>query len=109
MRMNKKFRKLALRSALAEKFRRNEVLILDQLTLNDHKTRNLKKILDALEAPRALIVADGVSDELRLSSRNLPDVHVLSQRSLNVYELLRFPKVIIVKEALEALNSRLKG
>ena len=107
MRMNKKFRKLALLSALSEKFRRNEVMVLDQLELSDHKTRNLKKILDALDASKVLIVSDDVSDNLRLASRNLQEAHVVSQRSLNVYELMRFPKVIFVKEGLEALDSRL--
>ncbi|SVC32587.1 uncharacterized protein METZ01_LOCUS285441, partial [marine metagenome] len=58
MRMNKKFRKLALFSALSEKFRRNEIMVLDQLELSDHKTRNLKKILDALDATKVLIVSD---------------------------------------------------
>ena len=109
MRMNKKFRKLALLSALSEKFRRNEVMVLDQLELSDHKTRNLKKILDALDASKVLIVSDDVSDNLRLASRNLQEAHVVSQRSLNVYELMRFPKVIFVKEGLEALDSRLNS
>ena len=109
MRMNKKFRKLALISALSEKFRRNEILILDQLELNDHKTRNLKDVLNTLEVSKVLIVSDNVSDNLRLASRNLNETHVLSQRSLNVYELMRFPKVIFVKEGLEALNLRLNS
>ena len=106
-RMNKKFRKLALFSALSEKFRRNEVMVLDQLELSDHKTRNLKKILDALDASKVLIVSEDVSDNLKLASRNLQEAHVVKQRSLNVYELMRFPKVIFVKEGLEAFDSRL--
>ena len=107
IRTNKKFRKLAMRSAIAEKFRNNEILVLEELKLTDHKTRNLKKILDALEAPKALIVAEDIPRELTLASQNLPGVHTINQRSLNVYELLRFPKVIFVKEALESLNTRL--
>ena len=96
-----------MRSAIAEKFRNNEILVLEKLKLTDHKTRNLKKILDALEAPKALIVAEDIPRELTLASQNLPGVHTINQRSLNVYELLRFPKVIFVKEALESLNTRL--
>ena len=92
---------------IAEKFRNNEILVLEELKLTDHKTRNLKKILDALGTPKALIVAEDIPRELTLSSQNLPGVHTINQRSLNVYELLRFPKVIFVKEALESLNTRL--
>lgn len=106
-RMNKKMRRLALRSALAEKIRQNQVTVLENLELPDHKTRNLKQILDTLNAPKALIVTDELSENLSLAVRNLPDAHVISQRSLNVYELLRFPRVIILKDALEAMKPRL--
>ncbi len=105
--MNKKMRRLALCSALAEKIRLKEVTVLEKLELPDHKTRNLKQILDVLNAPKALIVTDEMSDNLRLASRNLQDVHVICQRSLNVYELLRFPRVIFLKNALEAMKPRL--
>ena len=107
IRTNKKFRKLAMRSAVAEKFRNNEIMVLEELILTDHKTRNLKKILVNLEAPKALIVMEDISKELMLASKNLSGVHAINQRSLNVYELLRFPKVIIDKDALESLNTRL--
>jgi large subunit ribosomal protein L4 len=107
IRINKKFRKLAMRSAIAEKFRNNGILVLEELKLVDHKTRNLKSVLDTLKAPKALIVTEVISKELKLASKNLPGVHAIHQRSLNVYELLRFPKVIIVKDALESLNKRL--
>ena len=107
-RLNKKTRRLATRSVFAEKVRQDGVLVLDSLTLTDNKTRNLKALLTKLELPaKVLIVADEVSDNLRLASRNLPEVHVLSYRSLNVYEMMRYTKVIFVKDALEAYKERL--
>ncbi|HIO11868.1 MAG: 50S ribosomal protein L4 [SAR324 cluster bacterium] len=107
-RLNKKTRRLATRSVFAEKVRQDGVLVLDSLTLTDSKTRNLKALLTKLELPaKVLIVADEVSDNLRLASRNLPEVHVLSYRSLNVYEMMRYTKVIFVKDALEAYKERL--
>jgi len=107
-RLNKKTRRLATRSVFAEKVRQDGVLVLDSFTLTDSKTRNLKALLTKLELPaKVLIVADEVSDNLRLASRNLPDVHVLSYRSLNVYEMMRYTKVIFVKDALEAYKERL--
>ena len=109
IRSNKKFRKLALRSAIAEKIRQNQLVILEELKLEDHKTKNLKKVLETLEAPKALIVTENMSRELMLASRNLQGVHAINQQSLNVYELLRFPKVIFVKDAMESLNARLSG
>ena len=107
-RLNKKTRRLATRSVFAEKVRQDGVLVLDSLTLTDSKTRNLKALLTKLELPaKVLIVADEVSDNLRLASRNLPEVHVLSYRSLNVYEMMRYTKVIFVKDALEEYKERL--
>ena len=107
-RLNKKTRRLATRSVFAEKVRQDGVLVLDSLDLADNKTRNLKALLGKLKLPRKiLIVTDEVSDNLRLASRNIPDVHVLSYRSLSVYEMMKHNKVIFLKDALEAYKERL--
>ncbi|MBC8258486.1 MAG: 50S ribosomal protein L4 [SAR324 cluster bacterium] len=107
-RLNKKAKKLATRSAFAEKVRMEGVLVLDELKLTDNKTKNLKALLNKLELPaKVLIVVDQVSENLRLASRNLPNVHVLSFRSLNVYEMMNYTKVVFIKDALEAYKERL--
>jgi len=107
-RLNKKTKRLATRSAFAEKVRQDGVLVLDSLKLTDNKTKNLKTLLTKLKIPsKVLIVADEDLDNLRLASRNLTDVHVLSYRSLNVYEMMKYTKVIFVKNALEAFKERL--
>jgi len=107
-RVNKKTKRLATRSVFAEKVRQDGVLVLDSLNLTDNKTKNLKAILAKLKLPeKVLIVADEVSENLRLASRNLPDVHVLSFRSLNVYEMMKYTKVVFLKDALEAYKERL--
>lgn len=107
-RLNKKVRRLAVRSVFAEKVRQNGVLILDQLELADNKTKNLKAFLNQLGLnEKTLIITDNVSDNLRLASRNLQNVHVLSYRSLNAYEMMRYTKVVFVKDALEAFKERL--
>ena len=102
-RLNKKTRLLASRSAFAEKIRQDGVVVLENLELNDNKTRNLKSLLSKFDLPsKVLIVTDQISDNLRLASRNLHNVHVLSHRSLNVYEIMRNNKVIFTKKALES-------
>ena len=107
-RLNKKTRRLATRSVFAEKVRQDGVLVLDSLELADNKTRNLKALLAKLKLPdKVLIVTDEISDNLRLASRNIPDVHVLSYRSLSVYEMMKHNKVIFLKDALEAYKERL--
>ena len=82
--------------------------MLNSLDLADNKTRNLKALLSKLKLPeKVLIVTDGIPDNLRLASRNIPDVHVLSYRSLSVYEMMKHNKVIFLKDALEAYKERL--
>ena len=105
--LNKKIRLLAAKSAFAEKIRQDGVMVLDNLELNDNKTKNLKSLLSTFDLPpKVLIVTDQISDNLRLASRNLPDVHVLSHHSLNVYEIMRNNKVIFTKNALESFVER---
>ena len=107
-RLNKKTRRLATRAVFAEKIRRDGVLVLDSLELADNKTRNLKALLSKLKLPeKVLIVTDEISENLRLASRNIPDLHVLSYRSLSVYEMMKHNKVIFLKDALEAYKERL--
>ena len=106
--INKKTKRLATRSVFAEKVRQDSVLVLDSLGLTDSKTRNLKTLLSKLALPKkVLIVTDEISDNLRLASRNIPDVHVLSYRSLSVYEMMKHNKVIFLKDALVAYMERL--
>ena len=105
--MNKKTRLLATKSAFAEKIRKDGIMVLDNLELNDNKTKNLKSLLSTLKLPtKVLIVTDQISDNLRLASRNLQDVNILSHRSLNVYEIMRNNKVIFTKKALESYVER---
>ncbi len=107
IRLNKKTRLLASKSAFAEKIRQDSVMVLDNLELNDNKTKNLKSLLSTFDLPpKVLIVTDQISDNLRLASRNMHDVHVLSHRSLNVYEIIRNNKVIFTKKALESFVER---
>ena len=81
-RLNKKTRRLATRSAFAEKVRQDGVFVLDSLKLDDNKTKNLSSILKKLELnEKVLIVTDEISENLQLASRNLPKVHLLSYRN----------------------------
>ena len=83
-------------------------MVLDKLELNDNKTKNLKSMLSIFDLPsKVLIVTDQISDNLRLASRNLNDVHVFNHRSLNVYEIIRNQKVIFTRKALESFLERL--
>ena len=107
IRLNKKTRLLATKSAFAEKIRQDDVIVIDKLELNDNKTNNLKSLLSVLNLnSKVLIVTDQISDNLQLASRNLREVHVLSHRSLNVYEIMKNNKVVFTKKAIESFIER---
>ena len=109
IRLNKKTRLLATKSAFAEKIRQDDVIVIDKLELNDNKTKNLKSLLSMLNLnSKVLIVTDQISENLQLASRNLSEVHVLSHRSLNVYEIMKNNKVIFTKKAIESFIERFR-
>jgi len=108
-RLNKKTKKLATRSVFAEKVRQNGVFVLDSLNLANNKTRNLNAILKKLDLnEKILIVTDEINEDLHLASRNLPEVNLLSYRSLNIYEMMRHKTVVFITSALDAFKERLR-
>ncbi len=109
IRLNKKTRLLATKSAFAEKIRQDDVMVIEKLELNDNKTKNLKSLLSMLNLnSKVLIVTDQITENLQLASRNLRDVHVLSHRSLNVYEIMKNNKVVFTKKAIESFIERFR-
>ena len=102
-------RKAALRSALAAKVRDGKLLVVDKLTLEAPKTKLLVKVLADLESPNALIIIPSRDDTLERAGRNLPLVKVLRAEGANVYDVLRYDRVILTQGAVEALSGRLES
>jgi large subunit ribosomal protein L4 len=105
--ITKKTKSLAFRKALSERLLAGDVVVLDELKLDGPKTKGMVAVLDKV-APKArtLIVAESVDKNLRLASRNLPEVQVEPADAVNVYELLRFDKIVATKAALAKLQER---
>ena len=100
-------RKAALRSALAAKAREGKVLVLDKIALEAPKTKLLAKLMADLNIRSALIVVPQRDDGLERAARNLPLVKVLRAEGANVYDLLRYDRLILTPDAVQALNGRL--
>jgi large subunit ribosomal protein L4 len=100
-------RKAALRSALAAKAREGKVLVLDKITLEAPKTKLLAKLMADLNVHSALIVVPQRDDALERAARNLPLVKVLRAEGANVYDVLRYDRLILTPDAVQALNGRL--
>ena len=97
----KKVRRLAIKSALSSKVLDNEIIVLDQLTMERPKTKEFATILNNLKVDRkALVVAAEYDDNIALSARNIPGVKFVAAEGINVYDVLAHDKLIMTKEAV---------
>lgn len=104
MTIPKSMRRVAMRSALSSKVVDNNLIVLDELTLNAPKTKEIVSMLNAFEAKKTLIVT-AVSDEVVYkSARNIEGVAVLPVNNLNVYDILKYDKFIVTKEAVSKIE-----
>ena len=97
----------ALKSALSLKLREGRLLIVEDFSLSEIKTKALALILDKLEVPKSSVIVDAVGNEnLRMSARNLSTHCFLPPEGVNVYDLLRHEHLILTKTAARALEER---
>ncbi|KAB3528889.1 50S ribosomal protein L4 [Alkaliphilus serpentinus] len=101
----KKVRRLAMLSALSSKVNSNELIILDELNLTTPKTKDMVKILNNLNVEKkALIVLGDKNEAVIRSASNIPGVETSLVNTLNVYDILKYDKFIITKEAVEKVE-----
>lgn len=97
----KKVRRLAIKSALSSKVKSDEIKVLDQLKLEQPKTKEMVAILNNLDAKRkALIVTDSFDQNVALSSRNIPGVTFITADGINVLDVLEHDMLIMTKDAV---------
>jgi len=103
----KKVRALGLRHALSSKLKSGSLIILDQAALEAPKTAALRAQFEALGLKNALFIAGPEVDaNFALASRNIPNIDVLPNAGLNVYDILRREKLVLTKAAVEAIEAR---
>ena len=105
--LNKKIRALALRHALSSKAKDGAIIVLDAATLAEPKTAALRANFAKIGLTNALVIAGPEVDaNFRLAARNIPNVDVLPNAGLNVYDVLRRHKLILTKDAVSAIQAR---
>lgn len=107
--LNRKARRAAMRSALSLRFQQKELLVVKELALEAPKTKLFVKMADKLGAARALFVTGDKDEALVRSSRNIEGLKVTSMSSLCVYEVLKYPRLVLTLPAIEQIEARLKG
>ena len=104
LRMNKKERRLALKSALTNCVKDNNLFVLDSIRFDEIKTKNMVKVLENLKIDKALLVLDVNDKNVIISARNLQNVKTGSVNEINTYDLLKYGKLLITKKAVETLE-----
>lgn len=102
--LNKKVKRLALKSALSTKVAENSIIVLDELKLDEVKTKAMVNILGNIKAEKALIVMDGVNKNVMLSARNIEGVKTASVSTINVYDLLKYNTLVVTKDAIAKIE-----
>ena len=103
--LNKKVRRLAMKSALSSKVRDNEMIVIDQITADSYKTKTIADMLKAVGSEKkALIVLSTMDEKVIASARNIPGVKTAQVNTLNVYDILGADKFIVVKDAVAKIE-----
>ncbi|AGX41254.1 50S ribosomal protein L4 [Clostridium saccharobutylicum] len=100
----KSMRKVAMKSALTSKVQENQMIVLDSLNFDAPKTKNVVEMLKAFEATKALIITAESNEGVYKSARNIQGINVIPANNINVYDLLKYEKLIITKDAVSKIE-----
>lgn len=100
----KSMRRVAMKSALTSKVQDNQMVVLESLSFEAPKTKKMIEVLKAFDAKKTLIVTGESNEVLYKSARNIADVQIMPVNNINVYDLLKFEKLIITKDAVSKIE-----
>ncbi len=104
VKMNKKERRAALKSALTSKVQDNKLVVVDSLALAEAKTKEMQKVLTNLKADNALVVTAADDQNVVLSARNIADVQTATVSTINVYDVMNHKTVVVTKDAVASIE-----
>ncbi|MDR2648980.1 MAG: 50S ribosomal protein L4 [Clostridiales bacterium] len=104
MRLNKKLKRLALKSVLTSRVLEKKLIVLDELSLAEIRTKEMKKICDNLKLTKALIVIKGSDRNIILSARNIPNIKTAAVNTINVYDILKYETFVVTRDAVSQIQ-----
>ena len=102
--MNKKEKRAALKSALTSRVQENKLIIIDELKLDEYKTKNFKAVIDNLKLTKAYVVLNENDEKVVISARNLPNVRTALTNTINVYDIMNGGTVVLTKDAVKTIE-----
>ena len=104
IRLNKKEKRAALRSALTSRVQDNKFIVVDELKFDEIKTKKFQNVMDNLKVSKALVVLGDNDQNTVLSARNIADVKTSQVGSINVYDILKYNTVVATKAAVASIE-----
>ena len=104
VKMNKKEKAAAIKSALTSRVAEEKIYVVDSLTFDEIKTKKMTAVLDSLKLDKALVVLDKKDENVILSARNLPEVRTVMSNGINVYDILKYGSLVITKDAVAQIE-----
>ena len=107
--LNKKEKKLALKSALSSKILEDKIIFIDTFKIDNFKTKSLNLKLKKFDCSSALFIYsdDGIDNNFKLASSNIPKVSILNQKGLNVKDIILYDKIFIEQKSVDQITKRL--
>ena len=102
--LNKKEKRLALKSVLSAKVQENKLVVVDELKFDAIKTKNFVNVMNALKVEKALVVLNDMDQNVILSARNLPTVKTAQTNGINVYDILKYDTLVVTSDAVKTIE-----
>lgn len=102
--LNKKVKRLALKSALTTKVNDGKFVVVDEINLPEMKTKEMVKVLNNLNVNKSLVVLEDANEKAVVVARNIPTVKTASVSTINVYDILKYDSVVVTKAAVEKIE-----
>ena len=104
IRLNKKEKRAALKSALTSRVNENKFIVVDAMNFDEIKTKKFQSVMNNLKVNKALVVLDDTCGNTVLSARNIPTVKTASVNTINVYDILKYNTVVATKAAVASIE-----
>ena len=104
IRLNKKEKRAALKSALTSRVQNGQFVVVDELKFEAIKTKNFKAVMNNLKVSKALVVLNENDQNVVLSARNIPEVKTALVNTINVYDILKYNTVVATKAAVASIE-----
>lgn len=102
--INKKEKRAALKSVLTSKVNDSKFIVLDELKLDEIKTKKFREVMENLKVSKALVILNDNDQNVVMSARNIPKIKTALTNTINVYDILKYDTIVVTKDAVATIE-----